>query len=81
MRLSRRTLLVCSFSAAVIPNFSHAQNASLTQCRSLQKRIDKLNHKRRRGGNAKQMEGWKQQRRDTKERFKELRCKKWGYKL
>lgn len=58
-----------------------AQQATLAECQRWKNRIDGLTNQRREGGAPRQMEKWKRQRQDYRERFTEGGCRRYGREL
>ncbi len=67
----------------LLPALSQGQepDASLQLCRQLQQQIERLDDRRQHGASASQMDRWKRQRREIKDRFNALRCRHWGNRL
>lgn len=58
-----------------------AQEASLAQCQALKDRIERYTAQRRKGGSARQMEGWKEQLRRAEAQFEEKDCRAYRREL
>jgi len=75
--------LICAITLLLPPTIANAQEpeASLQTCRKLQQQIERLDDRRQHGASAAQMDRWKRQRSDLKDRFNALRCRHWGNQL
>ncbi|MEZ5556147.1 hypothetical protein [Haliea sp.] len=75
--------LLCALSLLLPHAIAGAQEpgASLQTCRTLQQKIERLDDRRQHGASAGQMDRWKRQRSDLKNRFNALRCRHWGNRL
>ncbi|KAA9129670.1 hypothetical protein F3N42_15000 [Marinihelvus fidelis] len=58
-----------------------ADDLGLDVCRNIQGQIEYYDKLRKKGGNAQQMESWKQTRERYKEQFREGNCKRWKKEL
>lgn len=74
------TLLALCIFTSYSP-WINAADASLAQCQSYQKKIEYYTALRRKGSTAKNMEKWRQKRKDYKNRFSEKNCRQWASKL
>jgi len=81
-RHGRRAALL-ALLLLLLPALSQGQepDASLQLCRKLQQQIERLDDRRQHGASASQMDRWKRQRRELKDRFNALRCRHWGNQL
>ncbi|HBM84778.1 MAG TPA: hypothetical protein DD459_14000 [Halieaceae bacterium] len=82
LRRGRRTTPL-ALLLLLLPALSQGQepDASLQLCRKLQQQIERLDDRRQHGASASQMDRWKRQRREIKDRFNALRCRHWGNQL
>lgn len=69
------------FALLFISVNANAQDGSLQTCQSLKDNIDRYQSLRRKGGSARQMEGWKKYKKDNEKKFNRLNCKKWRGEL
>jgi hypothetical protein len=58
-----------------------AKTATLAKCQTLKDRTERYTALRRKGGNAIQMQQWKEQLRASEEQFRRLECKSLRRKL
>ena len=58
-----------------------ASQGSLEYCQNMTDKIRYYSLKRKKGGSAKSMENWKNQRKHYQEKFTNRNCKKWKDKL
>ncbi|MBM68648.1 MAG: hypothetical protein CME43_04125 [Haliea sp.] len=83
LRVTGPRVLLCAV-ALLLPHASagaQEPDASLETCRKLQQKIERLDDRRQHGASASQMDRWKRQRSDLKDRFNALRCRHWGNRL
>ena len=57
-----------------------ADGATLDECQSWYKQVDKYQDLRRRGGSGPEMESWKKQRRIYEDKIREGDCEQYGRK-
>jgi hypothetical protein len=88
-----RLLFVFAFSAFALCGLSLSaeraaaaavraeRDKTLHRCQSLDKKIERYTRLRRAGGNAAQMERWRDTRRQAQTEFQKLRCHKYGRRL
>ncbi len=55
-----------------------AKQASLEECLQLRAEIEDYTELRRRGGSAEDMDDWKRSRRELEQRFRDMRCRRYG---
>ena len=76
-RIAKPVAAIFTFMLIVIlPVF--AQEATLSECRQWQEKINYYTKLRKAGGSVRQMESWKRQRGEYEEKFRRSRCQKYG---
>lgn len=70
-----------SASSMALASTAAERDKTLLRCQSLAKKIERYTRLRRGGGNAAQMERWRDTRRDAQSKFQKLRCHKYGRRL
>ena len=60
---------------------TQAEDLSLERCQDLQNRIEEYDRLRKKGGKARQMEQWKQEREKLKDEFRDGNCRQWGKQI
>lgn len=71
------TILISSSMFA----YAYKSQASLSQCQYLKDQVDYYTELRRKGGSARRMEYWRDQRREYQEEYDKLKCHFWRRKL
>ena len=75
------TAIAITTALLISSGLASAQEASLSQCQSWQKKIDHYADLRRKGGRVQQMEAWKDQKRVYKDKYQDAKCQKYGRQL
>jgi len=78
MKRKYLAIYAIALSVASFTPTSYAEQGSLKQCQRIDKRIDKLDTLRRKGGSGKQMEKWRKQRHKLSDKAYHLNCRKFG---